>query len=754
MWVRRGLIAACALAAALAVLPAYASAEGRCGTYAWCNTALSPARRADLMLAAMSQSDKVGILTGRAASTVGLPAISWTDGAVGAGGVGSGSSDATAMPAGIALAANFNPSMAHRYGGVVGAEVRHRGFDGDYGPTVNIMRTPLGGRTYEAYGEDPFLSAQTAVGWIDGLQAQGVMADVKHFAGNNQEGQDGVGSLAAADGGRQIVDDIVDPRELHEIELPAFEAAVKQAHSATVMCSYNQINGVYSCANPWLLRRTLRDSWGFRGFVVADAGACHEPDADMAAGLNFDILDTCYSPPEVEAELAARMISTQTLNKRVFQILRTLFAFGFFDHPTWTKDIKLDNVRGDEAVADAAEEGGQVLLKNDGVLPINPAKVHSIAVIGPAASQYIHGNGSSEVTPYVQTTALDGIGARAARAHISVTYNDGASPSGAESAAKHAQLAIVVAADTESEGTDKRCMSLTVQCAAPLGQAIPPDPQSTQLDFGDQDALIEDVAAANPHTVVVLETGAPVLTPWRHQISGLLESWYPGEDGGTAIAHVLFGDVDPGGRLPATFPEHASDIPTARGGQSQYPGVINPATAKCRLDRTTLPCPYYIETYREGVMVGYRWYQDQHIQPAYPFGFGLSYTRFRFSHLTLVREPGAERYAVGVKVTNTGRRTGWAVPELYVSLPSLRGVPEPPWQLKGFRKVELAPGRSERVTMLLDPSSFSYWSAARNNWEIARGCDVVAVGSSSAALPLRTVVAQGGARCTSRAHPS
>jgi beta-glucosidase len=726
------------LAASLPV-PASALAEGRCGTYAWCNTSLSASQRATLLLNAMSQSDKVGLLTGQAASDVGMPAVKWTDGAIGAGGAGSGSSDATAMPAGIALAANFSRQMAYAYGAVVGQEVKHRGFDGDFGPTVNIMRTPLGGRTYEGYGEDPFLSAQTAVGWIDGLQAQGVMADVKHFAANNQEGQLGVSPLDGAVGGRFIENDIVDARELHEIELPAFEAAVQQAHSATVMCSYNMINGVYSCANPWLLQQTLRDSWGFQGFVVSDAGACHEPDADMAAGLNMDTLYTCYSAPEVDAELEAGLIPEATLNERVFQVLRTLFAFGFFDHPTWADDPSQDNVAGDEAVADQAEEGGEVLLENNGALPIDPSKVHSIAVIGPAAEEYIHGNGSSQVTPYVETTALQGIETRAAQSHISVTYDTGLDPVQAEADAKQADLAIVVAADTESEGDDKPCMSLTPWCSG--GQATPANPQSTQVAFGDQDTMIDDVAKSNPHTVVVLETGAPVLTPWRKQIAGLLEAWYPGEDGGTAIAHVLFGDVDPGGRLPATFPQSASDIPTAAGGPSEYPGTINPAATKCTLDTLSAPCPYYEVHYDEGVMVGYRWYQYEHIAPAFPFGFGLSYTSFRFSRLRIDGD------RVSAIVTNTGHRSGYAVPELYVGLPSLPGVPEPPEQLKGFTKLLLGPGRSTRFTLELDAGSFSYWSDAANGWRIARGCDRISVGSSSASLPLSGYISQQGARC-------
>jgi beta-glucosidase len=744
---RFGWVLAALVAAAGAAGPAPASAQGRCGSFAWCDTSLPPEQRAQLMLAAMSQSDKIGILTGSEAGDVGLPAIKWTDGAVGAGGVGSGTEAATAMPAAIALAASFDPAEARRYGAIVGEEVRHRGDDGDFGPTVNIMRTPLGGRTFEAYGEDPLLASQTAVGWIDGLQSQGVMADVKHYAANNQEGQGGASPLEGVLGGRFDTDVLADPRTLHEIEFPAFEAAVRLAHSATVMCSYNLLNGTYACANPYLLQQTLRAEWDFPGFVVSDAGACHEPNRDMEAGLDEDILDTCYSAPEITPLVDAGVISEATLNERVLEILRTLFGFGFFDHPTWPHNIAQDNVSADEQGADEAEERGSVLLENNnGVLPVNSKQVHSIAVIGPAASQYIHGNGSSQVSPYLKTTALAGIEARAARSHVSVTYDNGSSLEGAQAAARRADLAIVVAADTESEGVDKVCMSLTAQCSG-AGQATPPNPESTQAAFGDQDKLIQEVAAANPHTVVVLETGAPVLTPWRGQVAGLLEAWYPGEDGGTAIAHVLFGDVDPGGRLPATFPQQESDIPTANGGVERYPGVPDPQEAECTV-QSQVPCPYYVEKYSEGVFVGYRWYDAQGLAPAFPFGFGLSYTHFRLSGLSI--EPagiGAPAGTVSVTVTNTGRRSGWAVPELYVSLRTPNGTPEPPRQLKGYAKAELAPGQSERVSIPLDERSFSYWSDSASGWQLARGCQKIAVGTSSRSLPLHGSIAVGGASC-------
>ncbi len=733
-----------ALLVAASILTPSSHAEGRCGSHPWCNTSLSPDERATLLLGAMSQSDKIGVLTGKEESDVGMPPIKWTDGAVGAGGLGSGSNPATAMPAAIALAANFDESMASAYGTVVGQEVKYRGFDGDFGPTVNIMRTPLGGRTFEAYGEDPFLSGQTAVGWIDGFQSQGVMADVKHFAANNQEGQYGVSPIFGVYGSRPFVNVHVDQRALHEIELTPFEASVTQGHSATVMCSYNLLEGQYACANPFLLKDTFRGLFGSDGFVVSDFLACHETEADLNAGLNFDIGPSCYNAPQVEAALTDGSVTQATFEARVYEILRKLFAFGFFDHPIWPNDISQDDRPADTAVADRTEEGGAVLLRNGGALPINRKKEHSIAVIGPAANQYIHGNGSSQVTPYEKTTALAGISARAAQAGISVSYDDGKSTESAQALARSSNLAIVVAADTESEGVDKACMSLTPQCSN--SQATPPNPESTQLAFGNQDELIEKVAAANPNTVVVLETGAPVLTPWRESVNALLEAWYPGQDGGTAIAHVLFGDSDPGGRLPATFPKSEADLPTAPGGTAQYPGTVTPEY-ECELHEW-VPCPYYQEFYKEGILMGYRWYDSQRIEPAFPFGFGLSYTHFRFSELALTPGSGPEASAtVSVTVQNTGSRSGYAVAEVYLSLPSLSGVPQPPEQLKGFAKVALARGQSQRVSIPLNARSFSYWSDSANGWRIAPGCVKVRVGSSSRKLPLVGKIAVGGGVC-------
>jgi beta-glucosidase len=556
------------------------------------------------------------------------------------------------------------------------------------------------------------------------------MAVVKHYAENDQEGQLGVSPGEGAVGGRMNLNVIVDDRTLHEIELPAFAAAVQQAHAAGVMCAYNQVDGTFSCDSRYLLQTILRGQLGFQGIVTSDAGSAHSPQADLNAGMDWDIEGNGDNAETITLALVDGQVSEATLDARVHEVLRTLFAYGVFDRAPYTYDASATDRVHDTAVADATAQGGATLLKNDGVLPLS-SKVHSIALIGMPAEKYVHGFGSSEVYPYSTTSVLQGIQARAQRAGVSVTYNDGSDVSSAVAAAQRAGVAIVVAGDSESEGDDKSCMSLTPHCAPTIESTIPPDdPQNAQVAWGDQDSLISAVAAANKRTVVVLETGAPVLTRWRAGIAGLLEAWYPGEDGGTAIAHVLFGDVDPGGRLPATFPASYAQEPTAND-PSSYPGVLDPSTSQ------TL----YTETYKEGVFVGYRWFDAHHLAPAYPFGFGLSYTTFKLSHLRL------RGHTASLTVRNTGRRTGYAVPEIYLGLPSTAAVPEPPEQLAGFDKILLAPGRSHTVKIALAERSFEYWNTAAQQWSILPGCARVMVGTSSRDLPLSAQIAQGGSHC-------
>jgi beta-glucosidase len=402
-------------------------------------------------------------------------------------------------------------------------------------------------------------------------------------------------------------------------------------------------------------------------------------------------------------------VTQAQLDDHVRRYLRTLFAFGVFDRSAYAEEEARIERAAHAAAARKIEEGAITLLQNKGqVLPLDAAHVKSIAVIGKPAGSFISGGGSSAVKPYSAVTPLQGITERAGPG-VHVAFDEGSSAASAVALARSSDVAIVVAANYETEGADLNCLSLECPHA-----------------YGEQDSLIEQVAAANPKTIVVLETGGPVLTPWRGQVSGLLDAWYPGEQGGAAIAGVLFGDVNPSGHLPVTFPAAEAQEPTA-GDLQSYPGVANS------------------EVYREGVSVGYRWFDAHNLQPAFPFGFGLSYTSFSYGGLAVARTAGGAR--VTATITNVGTRKGSAVAQLYLGLQPQPGVPEPPAQLRGFAKVTLAPGRSGRVSFPLDGRALAYWNTASAGWSVAPGCDPVMVGSSSRELPLTGTLAVNGASC-------
>ena len=465
-----------AVVCAFLALTAAAQATGRCGPHPWCNTALTPDERAALLVGALTRDEKVGMLGGedlqgvgggegthtgtdRGVARVGLPPVYYSDGPVG---VRSGK--ATAMPSPIGLAAAFDRSLARDHGAVIGDEVKHKGNDVVFAPTVNIMRTPLGGRTFESYGEDPYLMTRLGVEWLRGAQAQGVIGNVKHYAVNNQEGVGasvpgapvGVGVV----GNRLTVDARVDERTLREVYLPHFEAAVKEAGVGSVMCSYNRINGAYACQNPRMLDQILRREWGFKGYVLADYGAAKDTRESLLAGLDFDPFPAVtYSPALVNAALAGG-VPESVLDQRVTKILRTLFAYGFFDRAAYRDDPGAID-RADHATrAERIARAGTVLLKNEaGALPLDRGKLRSVAVIGPDADRYKSGGGSSNVTPYQSTTPLQGIRA-AAGSGVAVNYDDGSDGARAARVAGAADVAVVVVADTYSEGADKPCLGL------------------------------------------------------------------------------------------------------------------------------------------------------------------------------------------------------------------------------------------------------------------------------------------------------
>jgi beta-glucosidase len=481
------------------------------------------------------------------------------------------------------------------------------------------------------------------------------------------------------------------------------------------MCAYNLLNGIPACENPDLLQRVLRREWGFRGFVLSDYIAAVKSTVQSAnAGLSVEFpVPLFYSPLLLSAAVAGGPISAATIDARVGEILRTMFAYGLFDRDGYPIDDAAIDAGAHAAVAQRAAEQGTVLLRNQGAtLPLDAAKLKSIAVIGGPGDRYQNGGGSSAVKPLRLTTPLDGIMQRAGRG-VDVRYDPADDIPGAAAAAHSADVAIVFAADSATEGIDRSCLSL-----------------SCPNDGGpNQDALIDAVLAANPRTIVVLEDSGPTLAPWADRVPAILQAWYPGEAGGKAIARILFGDVDPGGRLPATFPAKDGDWPTA-GNRDQYPGNNLKAT------------------YSEKLLVGYRHYDAKRIMPRWPFGFGLSYTTFSMTRMALKRGGIARAAAtVDVDVRNTGARAGEEVVQLYLGVPSTSAVPQPPKKLAGFRKVALAPGERRRVHLRILLRSLQSWDADTRTWRLVAGCHHVLVGRSSRDLPLDGTLAVGGASC-------
>lgn len=723
------------LAAVTLAAPASAVADGPCsapGGRPWCDRSQSAEKRAALLVAAMTEGEKISLLAGAPAGVhtgataavprLGVPQSFNTDGPVG---VRQGS--ATAMPTPIALASTFDPALAYAYGRTLGNEARAKGNDGLLGPTVNILRVPYNGRTFEGFGEDPFLAARTTVGWIEGAQSQGVYATVKHFAANNQEGKDVTGLLGLPSlpiglgllNTRYLQDSIVDERTLREIYLPQFEAAVREAKALTVMCSYNRVNGPWACYSKPLLTDVLRTGWGFRGTVMSDWVFATHPDDTVPAlnnGLDLEMPSpNAYEAGNVARALAAGRVSRATLDQRVRNIFYPLFKIGFFERPTAAPNDALIDRAAHRAAARKVEENAITLLKNDRALPLDPAKVRSIAVIGRDADTFVTGGGSGNVKPFAPTTVLAGLRGRAARAGIRVDYADGGDPAAAAAAARAADVAVVVVGDYQTEGADKSC--LTLEC--------PPK-------NGDQDGLVRAVAGAQPSTVVVLQTGGPVLTPWLGSVRGLLEAWYPGEAGGDAVARVLFGDVDPGGRLAATFPRSEDQLQVA-GEPDRYPGNVLNGQVQ----------------YSEGVMTGYRWFDQYQLDPQFPFGFGLSYTSWKYGVPTI--RPAADgtiAATVTLTVQNSGRRAGVETPQMYLTKPSpAASVPQPPMALEGFAKVRLAPGATQAVSIPISERSLSYWDVGSHRWRVAKGCYGVTIGRSSRSPVRRATIAVGGASC-------
>lgn len=698
-------------------------------------------RVADL-LGRMTVEEKASMLAGSGwmesmpIERLGIPAIKMADGPMGvrawygSSAVTNAASTpkvlSTSFPSGVAMAATWDTDLVEREGRAIGQEVKALGRDMILGPTVNINRVPLWGRNFEGYGEDPYLAGRLGVAYIKGVQSEGVIPSVKHFAANNEEFE------------RHRLDEHIDGRTLHEIYLPAFKAAVQEGGVWNVMSAYEKVNGRYCAENRYLLDDILKKEFGFKGFVISDWGSTYSTAATVNAGMDLEMpggapakamltsprsiesgnSGTWLEKDKVLAEMKAGHISPAAIDDNVSRILRVIFESGLFDHPhAGGGEVDTPEQR---AIALQGATEGIVLLKNQGgLLPLDPTNMKSIAVIGPnAAVARTGGGGSSLVRPKSAVAPLDGIKEKAGTG-IKVTYALGIGMEGEDPAqntpearakalseavdlAKSADVAVVVVgrySKIESEGFDVKTMDL------PAGQ----------------DELIQAVEKANPHTVVVLNTGDPVtMGKWIDQTPALLDIWYGGEEGGDALAAVLFGTANPSGKLPVSLPKKFEDSPAA----ATYPGK----------DLKT--------NYTEGIYVGYRYYDTKNVEPQFPFGFGLSYTTFKYSGLKLVRTENAGRSATrtfAADVRNTGKRAGAEVVEVYVHDGHSK-IDRPVHELKAFKRVELQPGETKTVEFSLDRSAFSYWSPEKRDWVLDPGTFEIQVGASSRDIRLKTPI--------------
>jgi beta-glucosidase len=619
---------------------------------------------------------------------------------------------ATALPASLALAASFDPDLAYRSGAMIGAEARAKTFNVLLAGGVNLTRDPWGGRTFEYLGEDPLLSGIMAGESIRGVQSNHIVSTVKHFALNPQE------TL------RTTTDAKIGEADLRESDLLAFQIAIERGRPGSVMCAYNKVDGDWACENDFLLNKVLKRDWGYKGWVMSDWGAVHSTVKAANAGLDQQSgreLDKAmfFGAPLAKA-VADGSVSPARLTDMNRRILWGVVSTGLIDHPIPTTAQTIDYAANAKVAQEAAEKGS-VLLKNDGnLLPLAKTAKRIVLIGAHADVGVLSGGGSSQVRSVggapVEIPLTEGAASSFARVtwHASsplaaitamapgaeVTYVDGRDPAAAARAAKAADLAIVFAWQWRTEAQDIETLSL-------------PD---------NQDALIDAVAAANKRSVVVLETGGPVLMPWLSKVPAVLQAWYPGQRGGEAIANILFGAVNPSGKLPMTFPASEAQAP-----RPKIPGLAAMKAVDARrktggtygmVDRdaeVTVP-------YTEGAAVGYRGYLKSGAKPLFPFGHGLSYTNFRYSALKV---EGGDTLRISFTITNTGKVAGADSPQVYAVAGRRGGATT---RLVGFQRVDLAPGETKPVSVTVDPRLIADYDPAQPGWHVAAGSYPVTVG--------------------------
>jgi len=693
----------------------------------WMDKKLTPDQRADLVMEQMTLDDKMLLVHGTGGFALsgnrsnggagvvegiprlGLPDLQLADSAVGVRAAAERGRYSTLLPSTIGEAATWNLKLAWAYGDVIGRELRDQRYNVSLGGGVDITREPRNGRNFEYQGEDPILAGKMMAQFVKGLQSNHVIGDVKHYAFNDQET------------GRNIGNVLLGKRAARESDLLAFEIAVKEGEPGMVMCSYNKLNGDWACENSYLLTDVLKKAWGFPGFVLSDWGGTHTTTKAALAGLDNEEPGSNFFGPALKKAVESGEVPLARLNDMVHRIVRTEFASGIVDDPP--KGRVVDPFRGADTAQEIAEQS-MVLLKNDGnQLPLNGATVKSIALIGSHAdTSMLSGGGSAQVDPpgggasqfggaivWFPTSPMKAIRAKAPKAKVE--YNDGSDLTAAAALAKSSEIAIVFVNQPTSEGRD-------------LPTLILPD---------NQDKLVSAVAAAHPHTLVVLETGGPAAMPWIGQVSAAIEVWYPGIRGDVALANILFGDVNPTGKLPVTFAKSDTDLP-----HPQIPGLVPPpppsATPEAgrggRGGRGRM-APFDVD-YSEGLKVGYKWFDAEKKDPLFAFGHGLSYTTYAYSGL----KAGID--TVTFTVRNTGKRAGAEIAQVYAALPS--AAQEPPKRLVAWDRIPLAPGESKTVTLAIDPKFLSIFNEQKDGWELLPGEYQFLVGGSSRSTPLTATV--------------
>ncbi|MFX0099996.1 MAG: glycoside hydrolase family 3 C-terminal domain-containing protein [Candidatus Hodarchaeota archaeon] len=655
------------------------------------NSTLELEKRVEDLLQRLTLEEKFKLLRGKtlyagnAVKRLGIKRFGFTDGPKGVAAHSSLFRRNTAFPTCICLSSSWDPELAHEFGVALARETRAARRHMILGPGINIQRSPLCGRTFEYLTEDPYLNKNMAVSIVKGVQSQRISACVKHYLLNNSETKRGTVSAEAGE------------RALKEIYLPGYEATVREADAWSFMTSYNKINGVYGSENKKYLKDTLMDEWGFRGFVVTDWFATKRVETTEAcinARLSVEMPRAIkYKSKNLKEAYEGKKFTDEALDDCVRRFLRVMFLVGMFDDKETLPPGSRNTPEHRELARKIAEQG-MVLLKNDdALLPLDMSRIKKIAVLGPNAKrkhEFILKGGSSAVLPPHEITPLKGLKEKC-KEKVKIT-----------SSAKEADVAIVFAGLRRWKNFDSEAW----------------DRQQLELD-DKQVELILNTIDENPKTIVVLVNGSPIgMDPWLEKIPAVLEAWYPGMEGGHAIANVLFGDVNPSGKLPMTFPRVLSDSP-AHASESTFPGVFDEEGN-------------FKIYYKEGIFVGYRYFDTKNVEPLFPFGHGLSYTTFKHENLKLSSKSFSEKgkLTVSVDVTNSGDLKGAEIVQLYVQDMEC-SVERPLKELKGFKKVLLEPGQKETVTLEISKSDLSFYSEKEGKWVAEKGKFKALVGSSS-----------------------